>query len=354
MTNDEAQSDLVPDQAEASAEETGTQSGKFLTMVSSARIPALGRFSGVLLWITFIIVFAIWIPDTFLTTTTVNSIVADQAITVILSVGLLFTLAAGCFDISVAQNLGLCAVLAALLSTTGHLNPIVVIIVTLLVGAGIGMVNGLLVAVVGIDSFIATLGTSSILVAATSVLSNNSYVGPVSEGFQNIAGGTFLKIPKVAIYALVASLAVWYVLEHTPLGRRISATGAGREVARLTGVPTKLYIFGCYVTTGVFAAIAGVLLVSKIGTVSQDVGPPYLLPAFAACFLGTTQLKLGRFNVWGTVLAIYLLATGVEGLQLVGGQLWITSLFNGVALIAAVSFAVLSQKRRRRAVKASR
>jgi ribose transport system permease protein len=85
---------------------------------------------------------------------------------------------------------------------------------------------------------------------------------------------------------------------------------------------------------------------SQLNTVDQTIGPPYLLPAFAGCYLGTTQLKVGRFNVWGTILAIYLLATGVEGLQLAGGQLWITDLFNGVALVTAVSIAVLSARRR--------
>jgi len=109
------------------------------------------------------------------------------------------------------------------------------------------------------------------------------------------------------------------------------------------GVRVDAYRYGALTLGGLFASLAGLLVVAKIGSVSPTLGPAYLLPSFAACFLGTTQIKLGRFNVWGSVLAIYLLATGVTGLQLVGGQAWITDLFNGAALILAVGIAVASQ-----------
>jgi ribose transport system permease protein len=144
----------------------------------------------------------------------------------------------------------------------------------------------------------------------------------------------------------VACLLVWWILEHNPVGRRLSATGANEEAARLAGVRTKRFTFWSFVVSGVLASLAGVLLAAKIGSVDPQVGPSYLLPAFAACFLGMTQLKPGRFNVWGTFVALYLLATGVKGLQLAGGQLWITDLFNGVALIGAVSLAVIGERRR--------
>jgi ribose transport system permease protein len=191
-----------------------------------------------------------------------------------------------------------------------------------------------------------------VLLALTSRISNDEFIGPLPEKFTNIADRQPFGIPIVFIYALVVAIGVWYVLEHTPLGRRIYAVGANRDAARLAGVRTGRYLFWTFVATGVFASLAGVLAAAKIGSVSSDLGPPYLLPAFAAAFLGTTQFKLGRFNVWGTMLALYLLATGVKGLQLAGGELWITDLFNGVALIGAVSLAVISQKRRDARVKA--
>ena len=310
------------------------------------RTAELSRFTGVALWAVFIAVFAVWIPDTFLTATTVKSVAADQAITAVLAIGLLFTLSAGVYDLSCAQNLGLSAVIASSLMVKSDVDPVLAVLITLAVGALIGAINGLIVAYVGVNSFIATLGMSSILLALTTRISNDEFIGPVPTSFTDLAAREPLGIPIVTIWAFVLAVVAWYVLEHTPLGRRVYATGANPEAARLAGVRTKPYTLGAFIATGTIAALAGAIAAAKIGSVSSALGPPYLLPVFAACFLGTTQLKLGRFNVWGTVLALYLLATGVKGLQLAGGQLWITYLFNGVALVGAVSIAVVSERRR--------
>jgi ribose transport system permease protein len=170
----------------------------------------------------------------------------------------------------------------------------------------------------------------------------------VPSDFQTIATSAPGGLPIVTVYAIAAALIAWYALEHSPAGRRLQATGANPDATRLAGVRTGRYMFGALVVAGIAGSLAGVLAAAKISSVSPSVGLPYLLPVFAACFLGTTQFKPGRFNVWGTVLALYLLQTGVKGLQLAGGQLWVTDLFNGVALVGAVSIAVLSEKRRAR------
>jgi ribose transport system permease protein len=281
----------------------------------------LSRFSGLYVWAALIVIFALWVPDTFLTSATAKSIAADQAITVILALGVLFTLACGEFDLSIAQNLGLSAATAAVLMTKGDVTPVVAVLLVLGIGVVIGAVNGGLVAWLGVNSFIATLGMTSVLLAFTEIVTDSQYVGPVPDSFQAIGDGALLGVPTVTVYCLVLGAVAWYVLEHTPAGRRIYATGAGADAARLAGVRTGRYVFCTFVVSGTIASAAGILLTAKIGSVSPDIGPPYLLPAFAACFLGTTQFKPGRFNVWGTVLALYLLATGVKGLQLAGGQL---------------------------------
>jgi len=306
----------------------------------------VNRFTGLLLFAVILVVFAGWIPATFLTNATFRSVAGDQGITLVLAIGALFTLAAGQYDLSVAQNLGFSAVVAAHLMSIEHLSPWAAVGVTLGVGALIGLVNGFIVARIGVNSFIATLGMSSVLLALTELISNNQFIGPVPQSFQALTAHTPLGIPMVTAFALGCAVLAWWVLEHHPFGRWLAATGANAEAARLAGVPTTRYVTISFVVTGVVSSLAGILVCAKIGQVSPSIGPPYLLPAFAACFLGTTQFKLGRFNVWGTVLALYLLATGVKGLQLAGGQLWITDLFNGVALIVAVSLAVISQRRR--------
>lgn len=306
----------------------------------------MSRFSGILIWIGLIVLFSVWLPDTFATTTTARSIASNQAITAILALGLLFPLAAGVFDLSIAQNMGFSAILSGYLMTSGGLDPAVAVVIALASGVVVGSINGLLVAVIGVNSFIATLGMTSVLLAVTNLISNGEFVGPVADSVQSAVNQEVLGIPMLLVYMLALAVIAWYALEHTPVGRRIQATGANPDAARLAGVRTGRYVFFMFVICGVTGSLAGVLLAAKLGTVAQSVGPPYLLPAFAACFLGSTQLKPGRFNVWGTLLALLLLATGVTGLQLAGGDLWLTDLFNGLALVGAVSIAVVVGKRK--------
>lgn len=317
------------------------------------------KFSGVFMFGVIILIFGIWTPDTFLTGTNLRSILSTQAIIAILAIGIIFPLAAGAFDLSAAQNLGFCAVLCGWLMTKHGLPLAAAVLITLCAGAVVGMVNGVLVTVVGIDSFIATLGTTSLLVAGSQIIAGSSYIGPFPDDFGRLTSGEIFSLPRIVGYLAVFAVLAWYVLEHTPLGRRIYATGANRDAARLTGVNTNRMIFGSFVTCGLVAAAAGILLASNLGSVSPAIGPEYLLPAFAGAFLGTTQLKPGRFNIWGTMLAIYLLGTGVQGLQLVGGHVWVTALFNGVALIVAVGAVLMvrriqEQRATRKAGRASR
>jgi ribose transport system permease protein len=143
---------------------------------------------------------------------------------------------------------------------------------------------------------------------------------------------------------VVVAILAWYVLEHTPVGRFLYATGGAPEAARLAGLPTKRLIFGAFVICGLVAGFAGLLATAQFGAGSPDIGPPYLLSAFAAAFLGSTQLKHGRVNIWGAVIAVYVLAIGVKGLQLAGAPFWVSELFNGLALIVAVAAAVHERK----------
>ena len=306
----------------------------------------IARFSGLYIWAGFIALFGVLTPQTFLTTSTLTSVLSEQAITGILVIGLLAPLAAGVFDLSAAQNLGFAAVGVGWLMSHEHLAPITAALLILAAGGLIGALNGFFVTVIGVNSFITTLGMTSVLLAITEGIANGQYFGPFARSFANVTSGSVIGIPVIFVYLLIIAVIAWYVLEHTPLGRRVHACGANMEGARLAGVPTQRYVFGSFVVCGMMASLAGILLASQLGSVSQTIGPSYLLPAFAACFLGTTQLKPERFNVWGALIALYLLATGVEGLQLLGGQLWVTDMFNGVALIGAVSIAVMSERRR--------
>lgn len=313
------------------------------------------RFSGVYFFAVIFLIFAIWVPDTFLTSVTWKAILLSQALTGILALAVLTPLATGMFDLSVAQTMGFCAVVFGFVSTGGpHLGVVPAILVTLAAGACVGVFNGFLCGILGLDSLIATLGTTSLLTGLAALIAKGAFFGPFSPSVTGITSGSVFGVPIIAVYMLILAVIVWYALEHTPMGRRAYATGANPEAARLSGVRIRRFQFWSLVSCSTIAAIAGVLLASSLNSVSQSAGPEYLLPAFSAAFLGTTQIKPGRFNVWGTVVAIILLGTGIQGLQLAGADIWITNIFFGAALILALSTSLIVQRTRgRREVKAT-
>ncbi|MCS7476787.1 ABC transporter permease [Umezawaea endophytica] len=301
------------------------------------RTLAFRNISALYILAVMIAVFSVLAPETFPTVDTVRIILTDQALTAILAVGLVIPLAAGTFDLSIGSQLGLAAIVVAWLLGVQGLGLWTSVLLTLAIGAVVGLVNGLLIVKAKISSFITTLGMSSIILAVVSWVSHDAQILDLGQDFQEVATHQVLGI-STSVYVMVVLAAVaWYVLDNTHLGRAVHATGGNAGAARLSGVRTDAVVVLGLVSCSLLAAVAGVLLSSSLATGDPTVGPGYLLPAFAAAFLGSTQFRDGRFNVLGTVVAVYVLATGVKGLQLAGAPVWIPELFNGVALLVAVA-----------------
>ncbi|MDZ7910729.1 MAG: ABC transporter permease [Rhodococcus sp. (in: high G+C Gram-positive bacteria)] len=314
---------------------------------TARRRPNLGldRFSGLYVWIVVIALFALWIPDTFMTQGNFRIIAGDQAITAMLAIGLIVPLAAGVFDLSIAGIMGFSVAMVSYQLSQGVSTPIAVV-TTLLCGALIGAVNGFVVVKLKVDSFIATLGMSSILLAGTYWVTDGKQITEgFTDGFLDLGSKPFLGLPLPFFYMIGVAAVMYVVLEKTPLGRYFYATGGNRQAARLAGLRVERIMFGALMTSATIAAFTGVVLAAKLGTAAPDIGPSYLLPAFSAVFLGSTQIRAGRVNVLGTLIAIYLLATGVKGLQLAGAPSFVNDLFNGLALIVAVALAARTARR---------
>lgn len=301
----------------------------------------LDKYAGAVVLLLLVALFSMLRPETFFSVTTFRILLSEQAVTGIAAIGLLIAFAGGSFDLSIGQVLGLGVVMSTWLQAVQGIGPWTAVLLTLLVGMLIGAVNGFLVSVVGINSFIATLAMASIVEAIIyGVTGGSQIVGAVAEGFLKAGQSSILTIPAPVFYMFGLALVVWFVLEHTTPGRLLFAVGSNPDAARLSGIRTGRYVFWSLVASGTLASLAGVVFASKVGSASLSAGPPYLLPAFAAVLLGTTQLKPGRANVWGTVLAIFLVATGSKGLQLMGVPIWVSSLFNGTILIVAVALSL--------------
>ncbi|MFC8436491.1 ABC transporter permease [Streptomyces sp. NPDC057253] len=309
----------------------------------------LDRLSGVYALAALVLLYGLWVPDTFLTTTTLRTVSANQSVTAIVAMALILPVAAGLFDLSVAATLGVGAVLTVQLQADGRSLGVTLLLV-LLTGLGVGVVNSALVVGVGVDSFIATLGTSSLLSAfAYWITEGNQVILPPGSRLTSFGQGTLLGVPTPVWYVVAAGLILFYVTELTTAGRYAYAVGGNKEAARLIGVRVGRVSVWALLASSLMATVAGVVLAAELGATDPNVGPPYLLPAFSAVLLGATQVKTnGRVNVLGTLLAVALLGTGIYGLQLAGAPTYVSDLFNGAALIIAVSLALLAHRRTRR------
>jgi ribose transport system permease protein len=295
--------------------------------------------SALYIFAALFMLFALWVPDTFLASSTWKALLDDQAVTALVAVALVIPLSAGSFNLAIGAEVGMGSILSAWLLSKQGLPIGAAVALTILAGGVIGLTSGLLIVGARIDSFIATLGMSSILLAMIAWVSGGQQILDLGAGYQQLGTHETFGITNPVYLMLLVALLVWYVLERTPAGRRVYATGGNIDAARLAGVRTAHVVVLSLVSCGLIAAFAGALLSSRLATGDPTVGPAYLLPAYAAAFLGSTQFRGGRYNVWGTVVAVYVLATGVKGLQLAGAPVWIPDLFNGAALLLAVGMA---------------
>ena len=303
------------------------------------RAVSFRNISAIYLLLVLFVVFALWVPDTFLQGATFKSLLTDNAEVAMLAIGLVLPLAAGVVDLAIGSELGLGAIVVAWLLVTHGVPIVPAIVLTIIAGCLVGLINGWLVVRVKIDSFIATIAMQFVLLAVIDWVSNSEQIINLSPAFQSIAATQVFGIGLPVYLMLVLGLIVWYVLDRTPLGRRVYATGGNIEAARLAGVRVNWVVIGSLVACAGIAAISGLLVSANLGTGDPTIGPSYLLPAYSAAFLGSTQFRNGRVNVWGTVIATYVLALGVKGLQLAGGPVWIPNMFDGVALLVAVGMA---------------
>lgn len=298
-------------------------------------------------WLVLVVVYSISLPDTFATSANWSSILSTQASILVLTLGLIIPLTTGDFDLSVAYNLVLGSVVVAVLNVNEGWPIGLAIIAAIAVCTFVGFLNGAISIVARISPLIVTLGMGTFIYGVSLMISRQTTISGVSTSLSEwTVGHRFLGIPIQFWYAIVAMLIVWYVFEFTSVGRRMLIVGRGRSVAKLSGLSVNRVRLGALMAAGLFAGIAGVLYTGTSGSADPTSGASLLLPAFAAAFLGATAIMPGRFNPWGTFIATYFLATGINGLQLLGAQGYVQQLFYGGALVIAVALSQLSRRGR--------
>ncbi len=300
----------------------------------------------VILTLLLIVLFSLLLPETFPTLLNLRSILADKAIIAILSLAAMIPMVTGKIDLTVGYSIVLWHILVISLQIAGVPWPLACVII-LACGAFVGFLNGVLVEVAKIDSFIATLGTGTVIYAlALWHTGGRQVVAQLEPGFYKLSTTFVFGLPITAYYVIVLAVIMWVLLEYTPLGRYLYAIGANPKAASLNGIRVERYTMLAFMTSGLLSAIAGILLASKLRIGQASVGLEYLLPALVGAFLGSTTIKPGRVNVWGTLVGVVILAVGISGIQQFGGSFWVEPMFNGVTLLVAIGIAGFAQRKR--------
>jgi ribose transport system permease protein len=304
------------------------------------------RFALLGVWAVLFLVFSLIVPETFPTTANISNMLGSQAVLLVLALGLIVPLRAGDYDLSVASTLNLSAVVVAVLNVNQGWNIWAAVIAAILVSMVVGVVNGFIITRFDIDPFIVTLGIGTVVQGLIYQISSSVTITGVDRQLSDtMLTQPFLAIPVDFYYAIALCVLVWYVFDHTAFGQRLLFAGQSRDVARLNGVNvSRLRWVSMIISAGV-AGVAGVIYAGTTASADPTSGAAFLLPAFAACFLGSTVLKIGRFNPWGTLIAVYFLVTGITGLQLMGAQQYVQQLFYGGALVIAVIMSKLVKTR---------
>jgi ribose transport system permease protein len=316
--------------------------------------PLLERYGLIVAWAVVVLLFSLLKPDVFPTAANFQTIFGSQAVLLVLALGLLFPLTAGDFDLSIASMMSLSAMLVAILNVQEGWPIGLAILAALAAGLLVGVINGGLIVLIGIDSFIVTLGSGSFLLGLVQWISSSNTITGIAPVLSDATIGTrFLGVSLGFWYAAAATLAIWYVYQYVPLGRRLLFVGRNRSVARLSGLRVGRLRWGALIASALMASLAGILYAGTLGGADPSSGQALLLPAFAAVFLGATAIQPGRFNPIGTFIAVYFLVSGITGLQLLGVESFVQQLFYGGALVLAVALSTIAARRRGRSGQAT-
>jgi ribose transport system permease protein len=294
-----------------------------------------GRYASVALLLVLVIAFSILSPQ-FLTNRNWQNLLVVQSVVTCMCFAATMPLVVGEFDLSLGSMIGFLAMLGAYLGGQ-KFTAETVIPAMLIAGLLAGLINGLLTVKLHISSFIATLGTGILLSGVTLGISNGQvlFTG-IPKLILTIGQGRWLGLGVSVWLTLLLALIMFFVLEHTPFGRRLYAIGGSERVAFLAGIRTGRMKITAFAVAGLLVGVGSIFALGQTGAGNASFGPELLLPAYAAAFLSVTTYRPGYYNVPGIVVAIILLAVGFNGLNLLGAPFWAQPIFNGAVLLVAV------------------
>lgn len=287
----------------------------------------------------------------FFSASNFRQILFAQAATGVLALAVTVALVAGEVDLSVAGVMGTVAAVVSLY-LTDNVQPILAVFIGLALALAFGLLNGILVTYLRLSSIIATLATGTIATGVGLAIVGPDTISALPNSFDNAFSPSWgwIGSPFYMFALLIVVAAI--VLQRTPLGRRLFFVGESKRSAELLGIRVRRLTIGAMVASGLLAGIAGLILAGQSDGANVTETSGYLLPAFAAAFLGTSAITPGRFNALGTFIAMYVLGAATIGLDEAGVANWTSYVFDGALLVISLGVFTLLRMRRERAAKA--
>lgn len=292
--------------------------------------------NGILIVFFLIIVGLSILSPYFMTMNNILNIIRQTSIYGIIAVGMTFVILTGGIDLSVGSILALSGAVAAGLMKNHSVAPLVAALIAILVGAGIGLINGLLVTIGKIAPFVVTLGMVTIARGLTLIYTKGYPISGFDDGFRQLGGGYVLGIPiPVIVFILMVALA-WFILNHTRLGRYTYAIGGNEETVKLSGINVKFYKSMVYVIVGIMSSLSALILTARLNSAEAVAGQGYELDVIAAVVIGGTSLSGGRGSIIGTLIGALLIGTINNGMNLLGISPYFQQVVKGALIIGAV------------------
>jgi ribose transport system permease protein len=313
----------------------GDRTGRAGFSLRHSVLPFLAKYGTIIGLAIMIAVFSFLAPVAFPTFSNFVNVLNQASLGIIIAGGLTVAVIVGELDLSIGFSASFLGVLV-----TG----LIAIIAVLLVGALIGLINGLIVTKIGVNSVIATLGTGTIIVGLNFAYSSGAPIAMgVPDSFVEIALGRFWGIPHNVLIMVAVIAILWVAVERSSIGQSIQAVGGNPVASRLSGIPVHKVKIVAFMICGACAALTGILLASSLGSGTTSAADGYLLSAFAAVFLGSATLRDGEFHILGTVFGALIIAVGFNGLAIFGAPTFYQYVFQGAILIVAVGLSSLGR-----------
>ncbi|HEV7277521.1 MAG TPA: ABC transporter permease [Devosiaceae bacterium] len=317
---------------------------------------SLRRYGTLIGFAAILLVFWVNLPDTFMTARNWLNITQQLSMLMVVAAGMTIVMVMGDFDLSVGSMASLAGIVAATLLAAGY--PIWAAVgIALLVGLLGGAFNGVLVSLIGILPFVATLATLTIFSGAAFILSGGKTISgrAIPEAFGNFArggiplgeiGGVAVTLPNLTIVATLTVFVIWVLLEQTTFGRRLYAMGGNMEAAHLSGIAVRRLKLAAFALTGLSAALAGIMYASRVASANPTQGSGLMLNAIAAVFLGMTMSEHNEPRVLGTILGVLILGVLDNGLTQMSVDSYTRQILVGLIIVLAVAISSFSQGRR--------